>query len=47
MVLAGLAGYGLLVWLAWLELEADDGTARQVERERQRTSRLPPVKWNG
>jgi hypothetical protein len=36
MVLAGLAGYGILVLLAWLEHEADAGTARQDERERGR-----------
>jgi hypothetical protein len=36
MVLAGLAGYGLLVLLAWLEHESDAGSARQAERERQR-----------
>lgn len=36
MTLAGLAGYGILVLLAWLEHEAEDGSARQSERERQR-----------
>ncbi len=36
LTLAGLAGYGILVLLAWLEHEADAGTARQDERERGR-----------
>jgi ABC-type protease/lipase transport system fused ATPase/permease subunit len=36
LTLAGLAGYAVLVLLAWLDDQAARAEARQSERERQR-----------